>query len=122
MLILGLCFVFGALNARELTDLRAYGQPALTTLYIFTSPDCPHCRDFHRTVFPELMKRYVNSGRAQIRIVDVPNTDRAMAAAMLMRCLPEDKGYKMMSWLYETQAKWTKAKVLEAPPCLPTTG
>ena len=114
LLLVGLCFMFGTLHARELTDLRVYGQPAMTTLYIFTSPDCPHCRDFHRNVFPELMKKYVNTGRAQIRIVDVPGTERAMAASMLMRCLPENKGYKMMEWLYDTQSRWQRAKDTEA--------
>ena len=95
-----------SVHARELSDLRTFGDISTTTMYLFTSPSCPHCRDFHKIIFPELLKRYVNTKKAQIVIVDMPYDTVTMNAVMLMRCLPPEKSEKLMNWLYENQSKW----------------
>ena len=110
--VAGILLAFCALtaHAREQSDLRTFGEPSASTIYLFTSPNCPHCRSFHKTIFPEILKRYVKTKRAQVLIVDMVYDDAALQASMLMRCLPEDKSQKMMNWLYENQARWTKAR------------
>ena len=95
-----------SVEARDLTDLRTFGEPSPIQLYLFSSPDCPHCRDFHKTIFPELLKRYVDTKKIQIFIVDMAYNKASLDAVQLMRCLPEDKSARMMTWLYENQGKW----------------
>ena len=107
-ILLAFCVV--TVQAKELKDLREFGEVSTNTIYLFSSPSCPHCRDFHKIIFPELLKRYVKTKRAQVLIVDMVYDEAAMQAAMLMRCLPEAKAHKMMNWLYENQAQWTKLK------------
>ena len=107
--ILSLFFALTTL-ARNATELRAFGDVSLNTIYLFSSPNCPHCRNFHRTIFPELLKRYVKTKRAQILIVDMVYDEPSIQAAMLMRCLPEEKSQKMMNWLYENQPRWMASK------------
>ena len=107
-LLAGLSFSCLA-HARNLSDLRTFGDLSTTTLYLFTSPSCPHCRDFHKGIFPDLLKQYVNTKKIQIAIVDMPFDETTMQAVMLMRCLPEQKSAKMMGWLYENQSKWTQS-------------
>ena len=99
----------GNLRAREITDLREFGDVSTSTMYLFSSPTCPHCRDFHKSIFPELIKRYVTPKKAQIIIVDMPYDTNAMKAVMLMRCLPDEKSKKMMSWLFENQVNWVSS-------------
>lgn len=105
-----LLFFIGSVQAKDLSDLRTYGNPAPVDLYLFTSVDCPHCRDFHKTIFPEILKRFVNTNRIQLYIVDMPKKEAAMQATMLMHCLPDDKASKLMNWLYDSQDRWKKAK------------
>ena len=100
---LGLC-------AREVTDLRSYGDEAPSTMYLFTSPNCPHCRDFHKVIFPSLISHFVDKKKAQLVIVDMPFDKASLHAVMVMRCLPEDKANKMMGWLYEHQSTWMESK------------
>ena len=76
------------LHAREVTDLREFGETTPVTMYLFSSPTCPHCRDFHKNIYPEFMKRYVKTKKAQLIKVDMPNDEDAMDAVMTMRCLP----------------------------------
>ena len=99
-------FLGSQVCARELTDLHSFGEPSTSTMYLFTSPNCPHCKAFHKTVFPTLIKRYVDTKQAQVVIVDMPYDDATMHAVMMMRCLPEAKATKLMGWLYENQSKW----------------
>lgn len=104
------CFVAFGSDAREINELRSFGKPSLNTLYLFSAPDCPHCREFHRNIFPELLKKYANTGRAQVLIVDMPYNEVALKAVMLMRCLPPDRSEKLMKWLFENQSRWVNTK------------
>lgn len=104
-------FLFFAtvVEARELSDLRTYGEPAPSSIYIFASPDCPNCREFYKGVFPDILKRFVYTKKAQVFIVDMVARDAALKAAMVMRCLPDDKAHKMAGWVYESQDRWVRA-------------
>ncbi len=93
-------------HAHNPSDLRAYGQPTDTTLYLFTAPSCPHCAVFHKNVFPELIKKYVNTKRAQILIVDMPTDPNTLKAVLLLHCLPPEKSDRFMTWLYQKQSEW----------------
>lgn len=100
-----LCWA-GIAEARDVMDLRTYGAPSANTIYLFTSPGCSHCRDFHKTIFPEILKRFVNNKKAELVIVDMPAALNSLQATMLMRCLPADKSLKAMGWIYENQSQW----------------
>ena len=93
--------------AKDMMDLRTFGSKAGATLYLFTSPSCPHCGTFHKEIFPDIMSRYVKTNKAELVIVDMPYDWLAMKASMLMRCLPEEKSTQMMNWLYENQSEWS---------------
>ncbi len=109
LFFIGLIFTIQA-HAREVTDLREFGDISASTMYLFASPTCPHCRDFHKSIFPELIKRYVRTKKAQIVIVDMAYDENAMQATMVMRCLSKSKSEKMMGWLYENQQQWLNSK------------
>jgi len=108
LLLAVLLFFAGFAEAREISDLRTYGDPAPMDIYLFTSVDCPHCRKFHKTIFSELLKRFVNTHKAQLFIVDMPTKEPAIQGTMLMRCLPPEKAHKLMGWLYENQGRWKR--------------
>ena len=37
---------------------------------IFSSLTCPHCASFHINVLPEIKKKYVESGKVQLILID----------------------------------------------------
>ena len=104
-LVLFMLLWAGVVDAREI-EPRTYGAPSANTIYIFTSPSCIHCRDFHKNVFPEILKRFVKTGQAQVQVVDIVGSESALQAVKLMRCLPDEKANKMMNWVYENQEQW----------------
>jgi len=98
--------LIGVAEAREVTELRSYGEEATSAIYVFTSPSCTHCRDYHKTIWPEIMKQFVRTGRAQLFVVDMPTSRGSMDISKIMRCLPEDKAEKLEGWIYENQSRW----------------
>jgi len=95
---------------RDFTRLRTIGLPGEASIYIFTSAGCPHCATFHRNILPEVIKKYSDTGRAQIFLVDDASTSPALEVSMLARCLPEDKSEIFMTKVFENQSEWIKQK------------
>ena len=109
-LLCALLLLVPVVHARGVTDLRLYGQEAPSAIYVFTSPICSHCRDYHKFIWPEIIKNFVETGRARLYVVDIPGTRAGLDAVKMLRCLPPDKAIKVEGWLYENQERWMNVK------------
>ncbi|MEL7049352.1 MAG: thioredoxin domain-containing protein, partial [Pseudomonadota bacterium] len=89
-----------------LADIVLGPDDAAVTIIEYASLSCGHCKRFHETVYPELKKKYVDTGKARFIYRDFPLDNRAAAAAMLSRCIGDDKTYSMISVLFEQQEDW----------------
>ena len=87
--ILGLLFSIQAL-AFSPEELRTFGQKAPVQFYLFTSLTCSHCADFHKKILPILKKEYVDTGKAQLIIVDAIQNDVGLMATQVLRCVEND--------------------------------
>ena len=117
MRILGFIFCLFAsvqVMAFSSNDLRAFGKEAPVQLYLFTSLTCPHCADFHKKVLPAVKKEYVDTGKAQLIIVDMVSGETGLLATQILRCL--DVGYadRLEDELYQKQSKWMYQKSSDA--------
>ena len=111
--IFSLFFVFQAMASGP-SDLRSFGGEAPVQFYLFTSPGCPFCANFHQHIFPTLKKEYVNTGKAQMIIVDIIHGANSLVAIQAIRCLEGDKSNKLEDDLYTSQSKWLKKDEPEA--------
>ena len=71
ILALGLGLCHGAVAA-DVSAVRTLGTAGKNTVYVFTSPTCPHCATYHAEILPVLKKELADTGLAQIKLVDVP--------------------------------------------------
>ena len=79
---------------------------APVTIIEYASASCPHCATFHKDVFPELKKDYIDTGKVRFIFREFPHDDLALAAFMLARCAPKDKYFPMVDVLFEQQKVW----------------
>lgn len=86
-------------------QLRVYGQGNPVSMYVFTSYSCPHCSVFHKDVLPQLMQ-FVEQGKAQITLVEMPFDARAMTGTVLSRCLPASHYEKFSTAMFDNQKIW----------------
>ena len=59
---------------------------APVTIIEYASMTCPHCAHFDETTFPELKKRYIDTGKVRFIFREFPLDKLAAAAFMLARC------------------------------------
>lgn len=79
---------------------------AKVTIVEYASATCPHCASFHTTVFPELKKEFIDTGKIRFISREFPLDDLALAAFMVARCVPDDKYFAVLDLIYEQQKTW----------------
>ena len=80
---------------------------AMVKIKVFSSLTCPHCANFHIKVIPEIKKKYVESGKVQIILIDFPLDQAAFNASKLLHCLDQKRRIRFLDTIYETQNEWT---------------
>lgn len=88
---------------------KSFGpEDAPVTIIEYASLTCPHCRTFHVNVWPELKKKYVDTGQVRFIMREFPFDPRSSAGFMLARCMGDDKWYPTIDLLYRTQDNWAR--------------
>ncbi len=93
-------------EASPLPEKALGSATAPVTIIEYASMTCSHCAAFHTGTFPELKKKYIDTGKVRFIFREFPFEPVATAAFMLARCVPEDKYFPMVSTLFETQKTW----------------
>jgi protein-disulfide isomerase len=90
----------GALPERSLGK-----DDAPVTIVEYASMTCGHCAHFHETTFPELKKKYIDTGKVRLIFREFPFDPRAEAGFMLARCA-KDNYFPMIDVLFKQQDNW----------------
>ena len=91
----------------EVNDAYVLGDKnAPVTIYELSSLGCSHCADFHLQTLPKLKADYIEGGKLKVIFADFPIDQKSMKAAMLARCMPEDKYFDFLSLLFKKQMSW----------------
>jgi protein-disulfide isomerase len=83
---------------------------APVTIVEYASMTCPHCAHFHETTYPELKKRYIDTGKVRFIFREFPLDPLAAGASMLARCADKDQFYPMIETLFQQQRQWAVDK------------
>ena len=95
-------------NTKTQEDMVVIGSNnALIKIKVFSSLTCPHCASFHLNVIPEIKKKYIESGKVQLILIDFPLDQAAFNASKLLHCLDQKEKINFLDIIYENQNKWT---------------
>jgi len=103
------------MKAGDLPDLAIGPDTAKVTIVEYASMTCGHCMAFHTKVFPEIKKKYIDTGKVRFVFREFPLDARAFAASMLARCAGPEKSLAMIEALFHTQADWAFVKENPTP-------
>jgi protein-disulfide isomerase len=86
---------------------------APVTIIEYASMTCGHCATFHNTTYPELKKRYIDTGKVRYILREFPLDPLAAGAFMLARCAGKDKYFPLVETLFLEQSKWAVQRPIE---------
>ena len=102
-----------------LGDMSVGNPNASVTVIEYSSLWCSHCGHFHRTIYPQLKKRYINTGKINFVFREFPLNERGAVGSMLARCAARDGGrdrfFAVVDMLFAKQDVWAYVKD-PAPP------
>ena len=87
-------------------DVVLGSDKAPVTIIEYASMTCPHCAHFSTTTFPELQKRYIDTGKVRFIFREFPLDALAAAGFMLARCAGKDKFMPIVETLFAKQSEW----------------
>ena len=103
---------FSNLNAEEIKRIVVGNKDAKITIIAFESLTCSHCANFHKNVYPELKKEYLDTGLAKIEFRHFPLDIAAFNASKVAQC-KNDGNADILESLYANQQKWVKGSSIE---------
>ena len=112
--LLLLTLFFGSLTAvsAETNRIISGNQNAKIVILAYESLTCSHCADFHKNVYPQLKKDYIDTGLAKIEFRHFPLDAAAFNASKIIQC-KHDQGMKIIESLYSNQQAWIKGNTIE---------
>jgi protein-disulfide isomerase len=94
-------------------DVVLGSDKAQVTIIEYASMTCPHCAHFSTTTFPELQKRYIDTGKVRFIFREFPLDPLAAAGFMLARCAGNDKFMPIVETLFAKQPEWMVQQPIE---------
>jgi len=84
-------------------------ENAKVTIITYESLTCGHCADFHKEVYPELKKEFIDTGLVKIEFRHFPLDMAAFNASKIAQCNNDGKS-DLLHFLFSNQKKWAIGK------------
>ena len=87
-------------------------ENAKITIIAYESLTCSHCASFHKEIYPELKKDFIDKGLVKIEFRNFPLDIAAFNASKIAQC-NDDQGLMILESLYLDQSTWVKGSTIE---------
>jgi len=87
-------------------------QDAKVTIITYESFTCGHCADFHKNVYPQLKKEFIDAGLVKIEFRHFPLDMAALNASKIAQCNNDGKS-DILHFLFSNQKKWAIGETVE---------
>ena len=105
---------FGSINIlnAETNRIVAGNKDAKITIIAYESLTCSHCADFHKEIYPQLKKDFIDTGLAKIEFRHFPLDVAAFNASKISQC-KSNESLKILNSLYSNQQEWVRGNTVE---------
>ena len=96
----------------EVKRITSGNENAKITIIAYESLTCSHCANFHKDVYPQLKKDYIDTGLVKLEFRHFPLDIAAFNAAKISQC-KQEKSLEILESLYSNQQAWIKGSTVE---------
>ena len=87
--------------------LKIGNENAKITVKVFSSLTCPHCASFHKKIYEDLKKNYIDKNLVKFEHHAFPLDLAALNAEKIVRCVSSSEAkFKLLTKIYDKQKKW----------------
>ena len=97
---------------KKIKRISEGNESAKIIIIVYESLTCGHCADFHKDVYPELKKNFLEKGLVKIEFRHFPLDIAAFNASKIGQCNNNGKS-DIIHVLYSGQKKWAKGNTPE---------
>ena len=101
-----------AIENNKLKNITEGDKNAKIEILIYESLTCPHCATFHKEIYPNLKKDFIDKGLVKIKFKSFPLDLAALNASKIAHCKNDGKS-DILHYLYYNQQMWTKGETVE---------
>ena len=112
LIILILLFGFITNSNAQTKRIVSGNENAKITIIAYESLTCSHCASFHKDIYPQLKKEYIDTGIAKIEFRHFPLDIAAFNASKIAQC-KSDQSLEILKSLYSNQQAWVKGNTVE---------
>jgi protein-disulfide isomerase len=102
-------FADGTIKVKRIFEGK---ENAKITIITYESLTCSHCASFHKDVYPQLKKEFIDTGLVKIEFRHFPLDLAALNASKIAQCNNDGKS-NLLHLLYSNQLKWAKGETVE---------
>ena len=99
-------------DSQSIKRISVGEKNAKITIIVYESLTCGHCADFHKNVYPDLKKDFIEKGLIKIEFRHFPLDIAAFNASKIGQCR-NDGNADVLNILFLGQKKWAKGKTPE---------
>ena len=96
----------------EVKRIISGNESAKITIIAYESLTCSHCANFHKDIYPQLKKEYIDTGLAKIEFRHFPLDIAALNASKIAQC-NNNQSLEILGSLYSNQKAWVKGNNVE---------
>ena len=96
----------------EVKRIISGNENAKITIIAYESLTCSHCASFHKDVYPQLKKDYIDTGLVKLEFRHFPLDVAAFNAAKISQC-KQEQSLEILETLYSNQQAWVKGSTVE---------
>ena len=96
----------------EIKNITDGNKNAKIEILVYESLTCSHCATFHKEIYPNLKKDFIDRGLVKIEFKSFPLDIAALNASKIAHC-KNDGRPDILHFLYDKQQVWIKGETIE---------
>ena len=105
-------FFNSVLSETKINPIQEGNPDAKIKLIVYESLTCSHCADFHKNVYPDLKKEFIDKGIVKIEFRNFPLDMAALNGSKIAHCKNDGKP-NILHFLFNNQNIWVKGETVD---------